>query len=448
MALALPAPGSVARAMPVRSTSKKASLPDRLVISTTLPPTTLRHDGPRHAQAPASPAESDDAPLTPMVFHPNEAYEKSRLSYYPPPPPRSVSSPSSPNDSDEPSPVLFAHPNVSSPTLVLPPLPVFPAAHSLAARLRRPLPALPKVVTDSDGGAPQTSSRHELPPVSWMGGRTSPFSFSSYIDDHDSDSATAFSSSPSSSQSSAASIYTTASSEFPDSANTGNGFPRAVTKPRHLAVTIPARSYSAPLPSKPMVAPMSDRFVSPHISVTPASPVPPKQLPFHPGGRKRTRTASATSIVIGSDSEDEPKPRAQPPARSVSPAPSLTPSISSTISISKPRSTLKRIASKTGLFGRRKMSISSDPWDQDDDDTVVGHGSLSLDSRSTRARSESPQGTCDGAQGCPDLVPRAMRRVEIAEVILTPHGDVWEARELEEVIPKLRQLRASSKIKI
>lgn len=94
------------------------------------------------------------------------------------------------------------------------------------------------------------------------------------------------------------------------------------------------------------------------------------------------------------------------------------------------------------------MSTSSDPWGHDDEDTVVGHGSLSLDSGSLRSRSASPLDSCDGAQTCANRVPRSMRRVEIAEATLTPHGDIWEERELDEVIPKLRMLRAPARIKI
>ncbi|KAI0634942.1 hypothetical protein C8Q77DRAFT_663228 [Trametes polyzona] len=448
MALALPTPCSYARDMPVRSSSFKASVPDRrLVISTTLPSPTEHHDAP-YRLSPASPEESDEPPLSPMIFQPNEEYEKNRLSFYAPPP-RAASSPSSPNDEDEISPVLFSHPNVSSPTLVLPPLPAFPSTNSLAARIKRPLPPLPKVVTVNDGGASQTASRHELPAFPWREGRISPFG--SDIDDLDTDSLTAFSmsSSPSSTlQSPVTSVYTTASSGPPDSARITDNFSGAELKARPLALTIPSRSHSAPLPTLKMVAPFADRFASPYISVTPASPVPPKHFPFHPSGKKRTRTASATSIVLPSDSEDDPQSRSQLPTRSTSPAPSLTPSVSSTKSVHKPKSTLRRIASKTKLFGRRKLSTSSDPWGHEEEETVVGHGSHSLDEQAMRSRSESPLGLCESARESPDCVPRSMRRVEIAEIIITPQGDLWESRELDEVIPKLRQLRAPTRIKI
>ncbi|KAI0819465.1 hypothetical protein BC628DRAFT_1423738 [Trametes gibbosa] len=458
MALALSTTTTLAPAMPLRSASLHAPNPARrrLLISTALQSPTEHHDAPYDAQSPASPAECDDPPLSPMVFHANDEYEKNRLSVYvPPQAPRAASSPSSPNDtSEESSPILFSHPNLSSPTLVLPPLPVFPSSHALAVRSRRPLPPLPKVVTVDDGCAAQTASRQALPALFWSSGRTSPFG--SDIDDRDSDSLTAVSLPPtpsSSSPSTATSVYTTASSEPPDSVKQVDAFPRAAVKPRPHALTISTRSHSSPLPSQHMPASLADRFASPHISVTPASPVPPKQVSFRPTGKKRTRTASATSFVIASDPEDDPipRPRPHPPARSVSPTPSLTPSMSSTKSASKSTSTLRRIASKTMLFGRRKMSTSSDPWGEDDEDTVVGHGaSYSLDDQSMRmrARSESPLGSCDGPQRPADCVPRAMRRVEIAEVTLTPHGDVWQERDLDEVIPKLRQLRAPTRIKI
>ncbi|KAH9855604.1 hypothetical protein C2E23DRAFT_857763 [Lenzites betulinus] len=437
--------------MPTRSASLKAFSPGpKLVISTTLPPATEHRDVLHDALSPASPEESDDPPLSPMVFQPNDDYEKNRLSVYVPPALRAVSSPSSPNDSEESSPIIFSHPNLSSPSLILPPLPVFPSSHSLAVRSRRPLPPLPNVFIADTAGAVRTASPQALPRLFWNGGRMSPIS--SDVDDHDSDSLTVFSSPTrsSSSQSPSTSVYTTASSEPPDSAKRVDGSPRAEPKPRPHGLTVATRSYSAPLPSQQMSVSLADRFASPHISVTPASPPPPKQFSFYPTGKKRTRTASATSIVMVSDPEDDLDSHYRPLSRAVSPTPSLTPSVSSTKSVSKPQSTLKRIASKTRLFGRRQMSTSSDPWADDDDDTVVGHGAYSLEDKSvrTRARSESPLGCNDTPQRPADCVPRALRRVEIAEVTLTPHGDVWQERDLDEVIPKLRQLRAPTRIKI
>ncbi|KAI0353369.1 hypothetical protein OH77DRAFT_623628 [Trametes cingulata] len=469
MALALPAHTSVARIMPpTRSASIKSPPHCRPGMSIEVPPPVQRRSSPSPGHSPngLSPAESDDVPLSPMVFQPNEEYEKQRLSYYPPPPRAAASTPASPNDTEAPSPVVFSHPNLSSPTLILPPLPAFPST-SLEARLRRPLPPLPKVVTHPGGDATETASRHELTTARYKGGRTSPYG--SDVDERDSDSVTAFSPSPSaSSHSPSTSTYTTACSEPPDSGKAVDGFSRNESKPKLLTLSIPARSQSAPLPQREMAAPFADHFVSPHIAVTPASPAPPSQFSHYAGGWKKLRTASATSIVLASDTEDdpEPAPKVQPPlARSVSPAPSLSPSVSSNKSGSKPQSTLKRIASKTKLFGRRTMSSASDPWAADDDDsTVVGHGSLSLDGQAMRpgmrARSESPLGSGDSGSSrsgyshraagvvSADSVPRAMRRVEIAEVTLTPHGDIWEARELDEVIPKLRQLRAPTKIRL
>ncbi|KAI8985014.1 hypothetical protein BD414DRAFT_508297 [Trametes punicea] len=521
MALALPAPSSVAQVMPPTRSSSMKSTPSsspanstfasRIVLSAEPPSSGVRYaDGTFivHSPASLSPEESDDVPLSPIVFRPNEDYERNRLSFIPSPP-SAASSPSSAHD-DPPSPMVFSHPNSSSPSLALPPplAPMFPPSSqqfSFEARLKRPLPPLPKVVTHPDGGATETASRQCSPArTPGRGSRAASPSNS------DSDGASPFDFSPSpsgsSSHSPATSTYTTASFDVPDSAKpvVVEILPRneslAHLRPKHLALTIPARSQSAPLPQIDMPN-TSASFahvvaVSPHISVTPASPLPQMQFPLQTPGRKKKRTASATSIVLPSDGEDdggEPlsrlDSRALPSpagARSPSPAPSLTPSASSTSTKSNtkssPKSTLKRIASKTKLFGRRTLS-SSDSWsetgtgakgdDLDDEGTVVGHGSLSLDGQTlrpgTRARSESPFGLHherrtpsidhDGhhhpkslpsdapAPACHKLA-RATPRVEIAEVTLTPHGDVWEARELEEVIPKLRQLRAPARIRI
>ncbi|KAI0330107.1 hypothetical protein GY45DRAFT_1346164 [Cubamyces sp. BRFM 1775] len=524
MALALPAPSTLVpismpptRSSSIRSTSSSSrSVPDcRIVISAGAPSSAgaQRPDvAPYvvHSPASLSPAESDDVPLSPMVFHPNEDFEKNRLSFYELPPP-AASSPSSPQN-EMPSPVVFSHPNLSSPTLALLPTetqpqahppPVFPLTSSalLEARLKRPLPPLPKVFTyPGDAAAEPRRHRPSELTTSCGGGRGSRAASPSSSDElRDNDSVTVFSASPSpsgaSSHSPATSTYTTASSDFPDSSK-ADCFPRAdslphPTKPKHLALTIPVRSQSAPLPHADMQRTV---VASPHISVTPASPVPPGLYSMKsPGGWKRIRTASETSIVLASDTEDNVEPPKQasaphplpvslPAARSPSPAPSLAPSTSSAKSTTKssPKSTLRRIASKTKLFGRRTMSTStssSDPWTTtgDDDDTIVGHSSASSFDDQTlrggvRARSESPLGTSerravhviDDSNCClekgllalatppssADRVPRAIRRLEIAEVTLTPMGDVWEARELEEVIPKLRQLRAPAKIRI
>ncbi|KAI0646090.1 hypothetical protein C8Q79DRAFT_908941 [Trametes meyenii] len=459
MALALPAPSSTSpSAMPLaRSSPIKTSSPDRRIgISSKVPSLELHLDAPGLAYNPASlsPAESDDVPLSPIVFHPNEEYEKNRLSYCSPAP-RAASTPSSP-DHDIGSPLIFSHSNLSSPTLTQPPPPpVFPtepsipSSTSIRERLKRPLPSVPGLFAHSDSHGTQTGSRQEASAF-WRGGRTSP----SGSDGRDSDSLTAFSLSGSS-QSPVTSDYTTASSSPPDSAKAFDGFFPTATKPKHLALTIPARSQSAPLPPTQMPGSFADRFFSPHISVTPASPGSSNPFVLPVGRKRNTRRASEASIVVPSGAEDESghHGRGQPPARSPSPAPSLTLSISSTRSgKSSPKSTLKRIASKTKLFGRRTLSTASDPWADDDDDTIVGHGSLSMDEPTLhiRARSESPLGSVrrGSALASADAVPRAMRRVEIAEVTLTPQGDVWEERELEEVIPILRQLRAPAKIKI
>ena len=76
-----------------------------------------------------------------------------------------------------------------------------------------------------------------------------------------------------------------------------------------------------------------------------------------------------------------------------------------------------------------------------------------------RARSESPSTVVsDGSGGgkrsfdmdpsmCPSAIldPRAPRRLEIVEAVWTPEGDVWELRDVNDVIPKLRQLKAATR---
>ncbi|KAL7284355.1 hypothetical protein ACG7TL_001644 [Trametes sanguinea] len=642
--------------LPTPASARRAPRPDcRVLLSTDLPcidisAASLRVSDPSSSNSPAaacplSPAESDasDVPLSPIVFQPNEDYEKARLSYFggpslPHPHPRpnpnpfsmavplpihgSASSPSSPQRASPPSPVVFSHPNLSSPTLdfslsstslLIPtPAPAPALSLSLGARLERPLPPLPQVVaspvsphahgrttaethtpgasryspaltppgssssahaglaSDTSGsssishcGATRPGDRSRRPQAGSTRAASPCSSLASYSD---SDSAsTAFSpplspspsrASPCSSASPATSTYTTASSfssTFPEGAKGGPRtadarsptmplpLPQTHTKPIHLALTIPSRSQSAPLPQTHMQTVGGNgtvAFVSPHISVTPASPAPHSYFPLQtPRWKKKTRTASATSIVLPSDDgfddggEDGyayghpgdrfgvmPADRSRsrcgersqspmfdcPPAaaaaslvRSPSPAPSLTPSLTaSTRSQTKspsPKSTLRRIASKTKLFGRRSRS-SSDALadadadggygsrggagcsDEDDEATVVGHASLSLDGQTlrpttttttalstlvpARARSESPVSHLRphklSAESAPGDLPAstraaaaaAGRRVEIAEVTLTARGEVWETRELEDVIPILRQLRAPARIRI
>ena len=59
-------------------------------------------------------------------------------------------------------------------------------------------------------------------------------------------------------------------------------------------------------------------------------------------------------------------------------------------------------------------------------------------------------GKSSGESTHPALAPlaRTGSRLEIAEVTLTPGGDVWEERELHDVIPKLRQLRAPARLRM
>ncbi|KAI9058071.1 hypothetical protein FKP32DRAFT_1681038, partial [Trametes sanguinea] len=366
--------------LPAPASARRAPRPDcRLLLSADLPfidispAPSSSSSPPRAAPAacPESPAESDsnDVPLSPIVFHPNEDYEKARLSYFGAPShpsplsmafphihggSGSASSPSSPQHPSPPSPVIFSHPNLSSPTLELslpssslfasPPSPPAALSLSLGARLERPLPPLPspRLGSDTSGGSPcsgSSSIREHCGPreksdrgYRAKAGSTRTASPSSSLASYsDSDSAaTAFSpplspspspspsrASPCSSSSPPTSAYTTvsSSSEFPESAKGASRTPDARpptlpmphthTKPIHLALTIPSRSQSAPLPhtqTQPQTHASSTAFVSPHISVTPASPAPHSYFPLQtPRWKKKTRTASATSIVLPSD---------------------------------------------------------------------------------------------------------------------------------------------------
>ncbi|RDX46471.1 hypothetical protein OH76DRAFT_1420205 [Lentinus brumalis] len=427
--------------------------------------------------SPLSPAESDDdTPLSPITFGRNDEYERRRLSYFPPAP-RPSSSPStpvSPQSLSPVSPVIFTQFNLSTPSLISRPSPVFPTAgtQSLALRLKRPLPPLPKVDID-DSTTTETTSRHELAPR-YGGMRPSPSS----SDGRDSDSGVNFS--PAGSLQSPA----TSLSKSDGSSEAVEAFP-ADSKPRIPPLTIPPRSQSHPLLQSKM-PPIGQPIISPYISVTPASPTPHQRFPsITVPVRQKKRSASATSIVLPSPSDDarhhdfeleriRTKDLPQEPPRALSPSPSLTPSVSSSKSFAQSgKATLKRIASKTRLFGRRTLSSASEPtWsDGDEDETVVGHSSVSMDDRMLRPgqRSGSPstlgshessshQKSIDdmsmrfagsgygSSYGTPEL--RAARRVEIVQVTQTPEGEVWEPLEVHDVIPKLRELKAPTKIKI
>ncbi|TFK91908.1 hypothetical protein K466DRAFT_278460 [Polyporus arcularius HHB13444] len=492
MALALPTATAFAEVMPQSSNRNHSDLDCRIVVSTEPHAMTSHRDALAYLpkSSPLSPAESDDdTPLSPITFGRNDEYERRRLSYFPPAP-RPSSSPStpvSPQSLSPVSPVIFTQFNLSTPSLISRPSPVFPTAgtQSLALRLKRPLPPLPKVDID-DSTTTETRSRHELAPR-YGGMRPSPSS----SDGRDSDSGLNFSpagslQSPATSLSSASStsLNTTASLESDGSSEAVEAFP-ADPKPRIPPLTIPPRSQSHPLFQSKM-PPIGQPIISPYISVTPASPTPHQRFPsITVPVRQKKRSASATSIVLPSPSDDarphdfeleriRTKDLPQEPPRALSPSPSLTPSVSSSKSFAQSgKATLKRIASKTRLFGRRTLSSASEPtWsDGDEDETVVGHSSVSMDDRMLRPGQRSgspstlgshelssPQKSIDNMSmrsagsgygfgyGTPEL--RAARRVEIVQVTQTPDGEVWEPLEVHDVIPRLRELKAPTKIKI
>lgn len=478
MALALPTANALAEVMPQSASMRPSAELDCRIIVSSEPRSLARHrDAFICNESPSilSPEESDDeTPLSPITFRPNEVYERSRLSYLPPIP-RPSSTPSSPKSvqSLSPvSPVIFSQQNLSSPTLAWTPPPVFPSAgtQSLALRLKRPLPPLPQVDTD-DTLSPATESRSRQERTSansWA--RWSPSS------SNDRDSDIGFSPAASS-QSPATSVYTSSPSD--DSIGSSKAVETLSAgefKPKVSPLVIPVRSQSNPLP------PIGKHISSPYISVTPASPVPHQQFPFMASSvRERKRTASATSLVIASPMEginqvfqrdDEQRQHqsqqqlspertsgfvehSHPLSRSSSPAPSLSPSIaSSTRSFAHPGKVLRRIASKTRLFGRRTLSASEPTWDDDSEETVIGHelgmGSHSFDDKLLRpgegARADSPSTLTLSSNGSFERLSmdeqKPLRRVEIVEATLTPHGDIWKILELHDVIPKLRQLRA------
>ena len=479
--------------MPQSSSMNDSDLDCRIVVSTEPRALANHRDAFVYTpkSSPLSPAESDDdMPMSPITFGRNEDYERSRLSYIGPPPRPSSSSPStpvSPQKLSPVSPVIFTQFNLSSPSLVSHPFPVFPTAgtQSLALRLKRPLPPLPKVDTD-DSTTTGTGSRQILDPR-YRGTRPSPSS----SDGRDSDSGVNFSPAGSSQSSatsmscaSSTSLNTMASSDSAGSSAAVEAFP-ADTKPRVPPLTIPTRSQSHPLPQSKM-PPVGQPIISPYISITPASPVPHQQFPpISPPLQPKKRAASTTSILLPTLHDvaaEQPhrqefgldpirtKDLPQEPIRASSPAPSLTPSIASYRGLAQSgKSTLKRIASKTRLFGRRTLSSASEPtWsDEDEDETVLGHSSVSMDDRMLRPgeRSGSPSTLCShgssgdnksfdnmsmrsisSASGTPE--PRTVRRLEIVEVTLTPEGEVWEPLEVHDVIPRLRELRAPTKMKI
>ncbi|KAH9941258.1 uncharacterized protein BXZ73DRAFT_98474 [Epithele typhae] len=336
-------------------------------------------------------------------------------------------------------------------------------------------------------------------------------------DERDSDSSPGFSPAASS-QSPSTSVYTTASSDSAGSIHVLDGFRTAPTlydaaaydpKPRFPPLTIPARSASVPVQMPAAVAaaaiigqPIVVRHPSPSIAVTPASPGAAQNFPSF--GYKQ-RSASSTSIVLASPYSPPPlvldehaytsepmtfaplhSPTSPPPPlslhdqtqaqvdrdlvplrtdslppRAASPAPSLSPSVASGRSLAKASTqTLRRIASRTRLFGRRTLSSASEPaWTGDAggaESVADEHNSHSLDESrlgtgsSSSSRRPSFESIAEAAQAAPAPAPaagtgRGPMRLEIAEATLTSQGDVWETRELHDVIPKLRLLRVASR---
>ena len=451
------------------------------------------YEGLSPISSPLSQEESeDDMPMSPIVFSRNEAHERMRLSYVGPSHPRSASTPTSPMGTPNfspVSPITFAQPNLSSPSIKYEPLPAFPSAGtlSLSLRLKRPLPPLPGDVIDDDDDADCVSPGG---PTSAHSGSSRPSPSSSF--DRDSDSVSSFSPASASSRSSATSIPFSGSSDSIGSSRAVEAFPAAETKLKALSpLIIPPRSHShsypLPLPAGPagpvpVPAVLPSHITSPHISVTPASPLPPQRFEVPPTARQRS--LSSTSLVLASPHASPAAPaqvsRAigislpsrsltpdigiDVPVRSASPTPSLAPSIAaSTTSIANKggMATLRRITSRARLFGRRTLSSASEPWDLvDDDETVVGHGtssqtssSHSLDDRTLRPGHKSRHGTDSGSTlslgsgGAELLKGYGGRRVEIAEVTRTPEGDVWVPVEIEDIIQKLRDLKLPSKLR-
>ena len=233
-----------------------------------------------------------------------------------------------------------------------------------------------------------------------------------------------------------------------------------------------SHSYPLPLAAGPAgpVPVIPIHITSPHISVTPASPLPPQRFGFEVAPRQRS--LSSTSLVLASPHANPAVPRALAPARSLtpdiparsaSPTPSLSPTIASTNSVNKGgMATLRRITSRARLFGRRTLSSASEPWDLvDDDETVVGHstgpGSHSLDDRTLRPSRQGAGSSLGSHSGLGSGYWFASekekgfgvgaKRLEVAEVTRTPEGDVWVPREIEDVVQKLRDLKLPAKLR-
>ncbi|TBU47822.1 hypothetical protein BD309DRAFT_412202 [Dichomitus squalens] len=481
MALALQTPRTLAE---VRSPSSSTSLglDHHIVVSSVFrTETTPRHrdahlygyEGLTPVSSPLSPEESEeDMPLSPIVFKKNEMYERSRLSYVPPMPPRSASTPPSPtNIQDLPpiSPVVFSQQNSSSPSINLQPPPAFPTAgtQSLAVRLKRPLPPLPRNAIAVEDDETESLSRHS--PLSALSTSSRPSPSSSY--DRDTDSVSSFSPGPFSSRSSATSVLRSASSDSIGSSRAVEAFPTPEARPKVSPLTIPLRSHTSPLPPG-LVPPIGSRIMSPYISVTPASPLPPQQFFFEQPPRQRNMSASSLVHSSTAESPEGPRHIARSPSpvtlpRTSSPVPSLTASTSSQKSDGKGGLfTLRRIRSGARLFGRRTLSSASEQWeDLNDDETIVGHGqqgSLSLDDGMLRPRVQSRPDTPStlGSEGSgggkrsmdthsvtwlQDRHPT--KRLEIMELVLREEGEVWMPIDIDDAIPKLRKLKVAGAFK-
>ncbi|OBZ77617.1 hypothetical protein A0H81_02279 [Grifola frondosa] len=380
----------------------------------------LEHASPDH-KGPAL----DDLPVSPIVFTRNEEYEKQRLSlisYWP----RSSSSPPTPNSMQRtPGSLGSSRQNLSSPSLTN----HFPvAAVAVEGPPRRPLPPLPRVVTRSEPRhlsslrAALVDSKDTTSPSS--GSRTG------------SDSAfftPPFAQSPSSD---------TSHSDNADCVSAAASFSQSIEKraraPRSTPLPELPHEYimTSPYPDSPS-SPVIFAPINPDISVIPASPLPPHVLQNKGYTKSRPRSSSSASSHLLRDHED-------PASRAPSPAPSMTPSVSS---IRSGKFNLRRMVSKTRLFGRRNLS-SSDLLGVDADAPTAAApppGSNSMDDGLLRTVLQAPS---SGEMRVLCEEPRVMRRLEVAEVTLTAEGDVWEALELNDVIPKLRRLKASARIKL
>lgn len=184
--------------------------------------------------------------------------------------------------------------------------------------------------------------------------------------------------------------------------------------------------------------PVVPALTAPHISVIPATPRTP-----------RLHTTSPDRVAVAPWEEMSPTDEPSYPSRAASPSPSVTLSFS--------RLGLRRMASKTRLFGR-KIASASDlheiPTTSDLRPRETASARTSVDTMLDRSTHTLPSMTRHSADaytrpsGIHALVDDTDERCSVEIAMLTERGEIRESRYIHEVIPTLRSLKIPSHIRL